>query len=144
MEEDYLEQLQQNSLQSVLKNQSFDIIRDFDINFNLSFLRSNVSNEVKELQPSTMLDGQIQVLNLILTQDIYNKLLGLSESLKVPDIEVPEKAVITYKELKANFKQLRKVGPCYVKSFNKWEKYNGVLHGSYLYLFKNARDETPA
>ena len=38
---------------------------------------------------------------------------------------------------------LRKAGTFYKKTFNKWEKYFGILHGPYLYVFNNMKDETP-
>jgi hypothetical protein len=38
--------------------------------------------------------------------------------------------------------KLRKAGTLYKKSFNKWERYFGLLHGSYLYLFNDHIDDT--
>ena len=41
-------------------------------------------------------------------------------------------------------KLIKKAGYFYKKNFNKWEKYFGMLHGSYLYIFNDIKDEIPA
>lgn len=117
----------------------FTLIPDLSIKVSVSLLKSVVEEFVKD-KTNITLKASISSINLNFSPQIYQKLLKITECLILDEAKEDVHMMETEKSKLMSNRKLLGVLWRRHHGTHKWERYNSVLSGSYIYFYEKPKD----